>query len=91
MAEAGSENQYDELTMYCKMLGHEVPFAYCRKPGSETYCRKMPDCWQDKIDVEAFISDHYSEEQIQASAAPPKPKMASLLDLIKQAQDRNAE
>ena len=80
--------QNDQRKIRCRMLGHEISFAYCRQPGNELPCRKILDCWFEKFDVEKFIQDHYSQEQINQIVAPPKPKMTSLVELIKQAQQR---
>jgi len=70
------------------MLGHEVGFAYCRAPGAELPCRKILDCWFETFDVEAFLREHYSEEEIGEVLAPPRPKLVSLVELIQQAQER---
>jgi hypothetical protein len=63
-----------------------VTFAYCRKPGSDTPCNKILDCWWEAFDVAAFMAEHYGEEAVAATLAPPKPKMLSLIELIEQAK-----
>ena len=83
-----SIDEHDGRKLRCRMLGHEVDFAYCRAPGAELPCRKILDCWFETFDVEAFLREHYSEEQIAQILAPPAPKIASLVDLIQQAQQR---
>jgi len=79
-------NQYDTLSKRCSMLGHEVPFSYCRQPGQEIPCRKIFDCWFEKIDVQTFITSNYNEEIQAAIDQPPKPKMLSLFEIIEQAR-----
>lgn len=79
-------NQHDTLSQRCPMLGHEVTFSYCRQPGQQIPCRKIFDCWWDKIDIQVFISEHYNEEIQNALHQPPKPKMLSLLEIIEQAR-----
>ncbi|MBN2050519.1 MAG: hypothetical protein JW760_08760 [Spirochaetales bacterium] len=43
------QGQYDHLVVYCGMLGHQVPFSYCRKPGSEVSCSRIAGCWAGMI------------------------------------------
>ena len=83
--------EHDSLSRRCPMLGHEVAFSYCRRPGQENPCRKMFDCWWEAIDIRAFVADNYSEEIQNAMIQPPKPKMLSLIEIIEQARRRNSE
>lgn len=68
------------------MLGHHVPFSFCRAQADGRPCRKILDCWFEKFDIRSFLSEHLTEEQIDAFLAPPKPKMATLLELIEKAK-----
>ncbi|MBN1815953.1 MAG: hypothetical protein JW828_01245 [Sedimentisphaerales bacterium] len=86
-----SVDQHDARTIYCRMLGHEVPFSYCRQGASSQPCRKIFDCWFQTFDIETFMKEHFSEQQIQTILTPPKPKMASLIELIQKAQNQNPE
>ena len=81
---------HDHSTRRCPMLGHDVPFSYCRAPGRELPCAKVGDCWWEAFDVESFIRAHYSAEQIAQVLAPPKPKTLSIVELIEKAR-RSAE
>ncbi len=78
--------EQDHRKIRCRMLGHELTFGYCRRPGRDLPCSKILDCWYETFGVEEFVREHYSEEQIQQILAPQKPKMTSLLELIQQAQ-----
>ena len=71
------------------MLGHEVHFSYCRQGSNNLPCRKILDCWFEQFDVEQFIRQHYTAEQIQQIVAPSKPKLTSIVELIQQAQKNN--
>ena len=82
-----SIEEHDKKMTHCPMLGHEVPFGYCRTGASGQACRKIFDCWFATFDVEAFMRAHYTEEEIQAILTPPKPKMATLVELIRRAQE----
>ena len=80
-------DKHDEKKKYCRMLGHHLTFEYCRKGAdAKQPCRKIFDCWFEEFDIEAFAKDHFTDEQIKAILNPPKPKMASLIELIQQAQ-----
>jgi len=82
--------QYDNKKTYCRMLGHYLTFAYCRQTGSKQPCRKIFDCWFEKLDIKQFIEENFTQEQIKALFDPPKTKMVSLVELIQQAQ-KNAK
>lgn len=86
--------KFDDKKMYCRMLGHEIGFGYCRLGGSGQACRKVFDCWFETFDIGGFMREHFTEEDIKAILAPPKPKMASLIEMIQEAQkskDSNAK
>ncbi len=68
------------------MLGHHVPFSFCRAQADGRPCRKILDCWFEKFDIRSFLSEHFTQEQIDAFLTPPKPKMATLLELIEKAK-----
>lgn len=84
-------DQHDNRRLYCRMLGHPLTFAYCRKGASNQPCRKILDCWHQVWDIEAFLKGHYTEAEIKAILSPPKPKVASLIELIQQAQENTEE
>jgi len=68
------------------MLGHEVPFSYCRSPAAELPCRKIFDCWWEAFDVEGFIREHFSPQQVSKILVPSKPKTATIVELIEKAR-----
>lgn len=69
------------------MLGHLVPFTYCREPGTELPCRKILDCWHERIDIEAFLRESLSPEELDAILAPPKQKISQIMELIRKAKE----
>ena len=79
---------HDTRGRYCRLLGHDVTFAYCRRPGGERFCRNIVGCWADSFDIQCYLRENYTGEQISASMAPPKEKMVTLVELIQQARDR---
>lgn len=77
-----SPEKFDERTIYCRMLGHELSFKYCRSTADGNFCRRIFDCWHDKIDVGAYISTFFTKEEIQGILNPPASKMETLIHLI---------
>lgn len=75
--------KYDDIEGYCRMLGHRLPFRYCRGVNDELPCRKVMDCWYDVFPVLEFLSENYTEEELDAAfGAQPKTRMASLIEII---------
>jgi hypothetical protein len=81
-------DEHDERQTYCRMLGHYLSFEYCRSLQNGLPCHRVLDCWFEQFPVQAFISEHYTEEQCAAFLAPPKNKVTSLLELIEKAKER---
>lgn len=80
------KEQHDDKTAYCHALGHYVLFKYCRTVNGGVPCRRIKDCWFEKINIEQFISDNYSGSELTRIFAPPPEKLSSLVDLIKKAR-----
>ena len=80
--------QYDSEEIYCRKLGHHLAFKYCRTEREGLSCSKILDCWFEKLPIENFIKENYSEAEIAAITASPRPKVATLFDLIEQAKKR---
>ena len=77
---------HDPRRLYCRMLGHEVPFKYCRNVTDNLPCRHVFSCWQGNFNVAEFIRAHYNPEEIERFTRPPKPKMAQIYELIEKAR-----
>ena len=75
----------------CPRLGHEVDFAYCLACGEKSgLCWKIADCWWEIFDIVGFLKENYPEDTVAAVlAARPKPKIASIVELIEQAKQRH--
>jgi hypothetical protein len=76
----------DEREQRCPMLGHPVPFRYCRQLPEGRPCRLIIDCWQGRFDVVSLLQERYTPEEIGAILAPPKPKLTSIVELIERAK-----
>lgn len=82
---------HDEQEARCRMLGHEVPFSYCRKLQGDYPCRNVANCWFERFDVMDFLKMHFTEEEIQKFLTPAKPRMQTLIEMIEQARQRTSE
>ena len=78
--------EHDAETRHCPMLGHEIAFSYCRSPGQEIPCRKIYDCWWETFDIARFVEENFPEGAIETVSAPARGKLASLLEIMTQAQ-----
>ncbi len=79
--------EYDDLLIRCPMLGGEVPFRYCRTLNEELPCRKIIICWEFRIEIGKFLTEHYSFDQIQKALAPPsKTRLETILELVEKAK-----
>jgi hypothetical protein len=84
------EKSKSQLEQRCRRLGHIVQFQYCMECGDEELpCSKIVDCWWECFDIIEYLKNCLSKEDFTRLVNTPKqPKVASLVDLIKQAQDR---
>jgi len=82
-----SIEDHDKEVIHCRMLGHDVPFSYCRTGATGQPCRKIFDCWFHTFDIVSFMKEHYPEEEIEAIQQPPKNRMMTLVELIEKAKN----
>ncbi len=85
-----SKDQFDEISGYCRMLGHYVPFHYCRTVQQDNPCAKILDCYFERFPIQDFLSSNYSESELSAINSTPPPKLHSILELVKKAQNRTS-
>ncbi len=78
--------EFDTIAGYCRMLGHKVPFTYCRSMKEGLPCSKILDCWFEILPIEQFVTDHYTPEEQEKFLLPSKPKVATLIELIEKAK-----
>lgn len=80
----------DKLERRCPRLGGQITFQYCRENGEgEMPCWKIFDCWWEIFDVTAYLQTCYPPEVLRKlAAARPKPKVASLVEMIAEAKKR---
>jgi len=80
----------DHLEQRCPRLGGPVTFHYCRLHGGEQLpCWKIFDCWWEIFDIVAYLKQNLSDEAFEKLGdSKPKPKVASLVELISEAKRR---
>jgi hypothetical protein len=86
-ADASMIEEFDTFMIYCSQLGGEVPFRYCRTVNENLPCRRIIVCWEFRVEISAFLGDHYSIDQIQRALAPPsKTRIETILEFIEEAK-----
>jgi hypothetical protein len=80
----------DNLQRRCPRLGGPVSFGYCRACGdNKGPCFKVLDCWWERFDVVGYFRHRLPKAEFdRLRCAPPPDKVASLVSLIRQAQER---
>ena len=78
----------------CPRLGGEVAFSYCKScEVDQAPCFKVLDCWWERFDVVAHMKACLPPEAFDslAQCRPAPSKVTSLVDLIRQAQERASQ
>jgi len=92
MKNRANENNEDKdvLERRCPRLGGPVPFKYCRTGGGDSApCFKILDCWWETFDIRSYLENTMSQDAFNdLLKAKPPDKIASLVDLIRQAKQR---
>jgi hypothetical protein len=78
--------QYDNNTIRCPRIGGDVNFLFCRTENNMLPCRWIVGCWKEHMDIDTFLEDNYTEEELDQIFAPPKPKIESLVNLVEKAK-----
>ena len=77
-----SIKDHDKKIVQCRILGHGVPFSFCRKGVSGQPCRKIFDCWYQSFNIAEFIKRHYAEDEIKELIALSNEKRDSNTELL---------
>ncbi len=73
------------------MLGHDIPFRYCRTMREGLPCAKIFDCWFEILPIMDFVEEHYSEEEQKQIVAPPKSRITSIAEILAKAAKNKKE
>ncbi|MCK4907377.1 MAG: hypothetical protein KAR07_03395 [Spirochaetes bacterium] len=84
-----NKKQFDNVELYCRMLGHHVPFKYCRTSNDNGACGKIRDCWSSRIDIDTFLNESLTENEKKSIGKPSAPKILSIYEIMKNAQKLN--
>ena len=82
------KDKFDTESGYCRMLGHEVLFSYCKVAKNSIPCFKIMDCWFERLPISDYMKDNYAEDEIETILKKPENKVITLYELIEQAKKR---
>jgi hypothetical protein len=86
------ETPHEERKIRCPKLGGPVTFSYCRVESIGEPCPRLIQCWREIFDVESYLRSILGENGMARSVQEaPKPKLATLVELIEQAKSRMRE
>jgi hypothetical protein len=75
------------LIRRCPRLGGPVAFGYCMGCEQQRPCLKIIECWWETFDIVRYLQEHLPADHFeQMMHAQPRPKIASLIELIEKAR-----
>lgn len=80
-------NAHDHLQQHCRMLGHRVPFEFCRSMNNHLPCNKILDCWKNILPIDEFIRQNFTDNEMATFLAPAKPKLVQIYEIMKKAEN----
>ncbi len=84
--------EHDSFNIRCPQLGGEVPFRYCRTFNEDLPCRRIIVCWEFRMEIARFLSEHYSIDQVERALSPPtRTRIETILELIEEAKKLKEE
>jgi hypothetical protein len=87
MTEDCSKVLYEEREIRCPRLGGPVTFGYCRVENVGRPCPRTIVCWQIHFDAESLFREIMTPEEFaETFLRAPRPKMATLIELIERAK-----
>ena len=76
--------QYDDEIIYCRRLGHDLTFAYCRRGSRGLPCAAILGCWRERLPVSEILTAQFSPEELAQAFRPPQDKLSNILDIVRQ-------
>ncbi len=80
------KTRHDNMNGYCRMLGHMLPFRYCRSVNNGLPCRKILDCWYDRFSVQDFLTENYREDELKSVFTGYRGRLGTILEIIDRAK-----
>ena len=81
------EKHNDEKKIYCRKLGHDITFGYCRKEGITEPCYRIVRCWIEHIDIEGYLTDKFGDTFLDKFAGrESKDKITSIVEILEKAK-----
>ena len=77
---------FDDKKIYCRRLGHELSFHYCRQEDIGNPCFRIKDCWGQNFSLEDWLREHYPGFEIKGQKEGDLTKIQTIFDLAKKAQ-----
>jgi len=81
-----NDHRYDDEIIYCRRLGHDLTFAYCRQGSRGLPCAAILGCWRERLPVSEILTRQFSPEELEQAFHPPQDKLTSILDIVRQVQ-----
>jgi len=78
-----SLEEHDELNCRCPPLGGAVPFYYCRTMNKKLPCQRIFQCWGNKFDVQKWLTENYSQAEIEQALTPDnRSRLQKILEIV---------
>lgn len=78
--------KHDTETIRCPALGDEVNFKYCRIMNDRFPCSRIVACWQTRLDINKFLLDNFTNEELDRIFVAPQSKMQKLVSLVEKSK-----
>jgi len=82
------KERYDKEEIYCRRLGHNLNFSYCRSEHNGLPCPLIFDCWYTRLDIGAYMRKNFTPDELPYLTQAAPSKMSTLLELIQKAQNK---
>ena len=83
------ENQHDNDKIYCRKLGHDVNFGYCRKESITDPCSRIVRCWIEQMDITNYLEQKYGAAFVDDfTGRESKDKITSIIEILEKEKKR---
>jgi hypothetical protein len=71
------------MEIYCTQLGMVADFAYCISANQVLPCRNVIGCWQERLDIIAFLGERFTLAELkECFAGLPKSKLDRIMEAM---------